>query len=101
MATDGPTPSPCSDDIYRNGTVLFVTHTIPSNAMEGWVKSVAKDSGQPIDWYFVGGRAVIKALGDLDAVKASIRKLMPDHDARFKKACRGLGPYDPPRPEWW
>lgn len=102
MATDGPTPAPCSDDVFRNGTLMFVTHTIASNAMEGWVQSVAKDSGQPVDWHFAGGRACILALGDLDAVKVSMRKLMPDHDERFEKACRGLGGgFQPPRPAWW
>lgn len=101
MATDGPTPPACSDDVYKKGTVLFVTNSIPSNAMEGWVQSVAKDSNQPVDWHFMGGRAVIKALGDLNAVKASMRKLMLDHDKLFEIAVDGDHMYEPPRPKWW
>lgn len=73
MATDGPTPAPCNQKIYKHGEVVFVTHTIPSNAMEGWVKKVAERSGQPVDWHFFGGRAVVKALGDLVKVNEAIQ----------------------------
>lgn len=101
MATDGPTPPACNDDVYKDGEVVFVTNSIPSNAMERWVKSVAKDSKQPVDWHFMGGRAVIKALGDLNAVKASMRKLMPNHDKLFENAIGEVGRHEPPRPDWW
>ncbi len=80
MATDGPTPPPCDQSIYNDGVVVLISDSIPSNAMERWVRSVAEDSGQRVDWHFVGGRAVVKALGDLDAVRASIARLMPEHD---------------------
>lgn len=36
--------------------------------MEAWAKRLALDSGQKVDWHFVGGRAVVKALGDLEKV---------------------------------
>lgn len=87
MATDGPTPPDCDQDIYRNGTVVFVTDSIPSNAMERWVKQVAEASGQPVDWHFVAGRACVKALGDLERVKAAVERLMPEHDRLYAKAC--------------
>src|SRR5260221_7091662 len=38
LSTDGPTPPPCDPKILREGERVFVTSTIPSNAMEGWVK---------------------------------------------------------------
>lgn len=91
MATDGPDPTPCDEQIYRKGEVVFVTHTIPSNAMEGWVKKVAELSGQRVDWHFFGGRAVVKALGDIAKVEATVQQLMPEHDALYEQALRKLG----------
>lgn len=90
MATDGPTPAPCNPKIFRDGTMVFMTHTIPSNAMEGWVKKVAKLSKQPVDWHFSGGRACVLALGDLAKVKAAIEKLMPEHDRLYDEASKRI-----------
>ncbi len=86
MATDGPTPPPCDPKIFADGEQVFVTDTIPSNAMEGWVKQVAELSGQPVDWHFVGGRAEVLALGDITRVKAAILDLLPEHD-RLRQAA--------------
>jgi hypothetical protein len=91
MATDGPTPQPCNDKIFKKGTSVFVTHTIPSNAMAGWVKKVAEKSGQPVDWHFCGGRANVLALGNLKKVHEAIRELMPEHDELMKKEIMSLG----------
>jgi hypothetical protein len=86
MATDGPDPTPCDQEVYKNGAHVFTTHSIPSNAMEGWVKQVAERSGQRVDWHFVGGRAVVKALGDIPKVMQAIEDLMPEHD-RLQQAA--------------
>lgn len=90
MATDGPDPPPCNREIYNKGTHVFTTHSISSNAMEKWVKKVAKLSGQPVDWHFYGGRAAVLALGDLKKVKEAITALMPEHDNLYKEACNEL-----------
>lgn len=81
MATDGPTPNPCDREIFQSGEQVFITHTIPSNAMERWGKRVARLSGQRVDWHFAGGRAVVLAVGDLARVQAAVNLLMPLHDA--------------------
>ena len=86
MATDGPTPPPCQQKVYKDGEVVFVTHTISSNAIEGWVKKIAQYSGQEVDWHFVGGRAIVKALGDIPKVHKAIEELMPEHDRLYKEA---------------
>ena len=80
MATDGPDPQPCDPEIYEKGVHIFTTDTIPSNAMEGWVRQVAERSGQRVDWHFYGGRAVVLALGHLPDVVRAIAELMPEHD---------------------
>lgn len=72
MATDGPDPAPCDAEVYRNGTVVLQGHSVSSNRMEGWVKKIAAESGQRVDWHFVAGWAVVKALGDIAAVNAAI-----------------------------
>jgi hypothetical protein len=65
-----------------------MTHSIPSNAMERWVKQVAARSGQRVDWHFIAGRANVLALGDLARVRAAIAELMPEHDRLKKRATR-------------
>lgn len=77
MATDGPDPAPCNPEIFKRGEVMFVTDGISSNRMERWVRNVAEISGQPVDWHFVGGRAVIKALGDIGKVRSAMDDLFP------------------------
>ncbi len=79
-ATDGPCPPPCNPEIFAKGEQVFLTNSIPSNAMEGWVRKVAKESGQPVDWHFAGGHARVLALGDLKKVGAAIAKLKSEHD---------------------
>lgn len=92
MATDGPDPVPCDTEIFENGTAVFITHSIASNAMEGWVRRVAEESGQRVDWHFTGGRAVVKAIGDLHRVCDAVERLLPEHDALFREAMLELGP---------
>lgn len=95
MATDGPTPPDCDKKVFKKGTALFMTHSIPPNAMEGWVKKVAKKSGQRVDWHFAAGRAIVKAFGDLDKVVDAIKDLQPEHDELYWKAV-GESPHDGP-----
>lgn len=80
MATDGPDPTLCDPEVFKNGTQVFITDSIPSNAMERWVQKVAATSGQSLDWHFVGGRARVLALGDLERVSEALAYLMPEHD---------------------
>lgn len=104
MVVDNSIPLPCAGDVYNNGECVFITHSIQSASIERWVNKVAKRSGQLVDWHFAGGRAIVLALGDIDMVKASIRKLIGDHDRRYRRACRQYSfsfKFHPPRPEWW
>lgn len=99
MATDGPDPQPCDPNIFENGSRVFMTHSIPSNAMEKWVKLVAKKSKQPVDWHFVGGRAVVLTTGNVERVRAAIKALLPEHDEAYRKGVRRYSDDagDPPR----
>ena len=99
MATDGPTPPPCDREIFEHGQTVFMTHTIPSNAMEGWVRGVAAESGQRVDWHFWGGRARVLAIGDIEAVKAAIERSLPEHDRLFIEALKEFD-VNCPLPRW-
>lgn len=92
MATDGPTPPACDNEVFENGTCIFIGDSVPSNAMEGWVKQVATDSRQRVDWHFVAGRAVVKALGDIDQARASLTKLLPVYNDLRNEALEKFNP---------
>jgi len=99
MATDGPTPPPCDPEISRNGTTVLVSHSVPSNATERWVKKVAKLSGQRVDWSFSGGAIVVQALGDLGKVLEAMRELKDEWNQLYQDAVKV---YDaPPHPAPW
>lgn len=107
FSTDGPTPPNTSSDIYENGELMMVTSSIGSNALERWVKKVAKLSGQPVDWHWHGGRAQILALGDLEQVKSAMAALMPEHDRLYADALKADFPnwkegvdFHAPHPGW-
>jgi hypothetical protein len=90
MATDGPDPPPCDPEIFAKGIQVFVTDTLDSATMEGWVKQVAEYSGRPVDWHWYGGRAVVLALRDIGLVKKAIQTLMPEHDRLYQEAVDKL-----------
>ena len=94
------TPTACNHDVYERGELMFLTHSIGrSAAIERWVQKIARVSGQPVDWHFSGGRVLVKALGNLAAVRNAIRALIHEHDAAFRKSLAHV--CAPPRPAWW
>jgi 3-methyladenine DNA glycosylase/8-oxoguanine DNA glycosylase len=91
MATDGPDPKPCDPDIYANGVAVLVTASVSSNRMERWVCLLGELSGQPVDWHFVGGRAVVKTTGDVEAVARAATELRPALDRLCRDSRRAEG----------
>jgi hypothetical protein len=63
MATDGPTPPPCDQKIFKKGKGVAVLDG-SSNAVENWVRAVAKKANARVDWHYSGGRANVLHLGD-------------------------------------
>jgi hypothetical protein len=90
MATDGPDPTPCDYDIFHSGKIVYQTNGVSSNRMEGWVRKVAEESGQRVDWHFVAGWAIVKMLGDIDAVDAAIKKHLPELDRLRAESLAGV-----------
>jgi hypothetical protein len=92
-ASGAPLPPPCDSEVFESGTPVFISAEIPSEIFEVWVKSVADESGQRVDWHYVGGRAVVKALGDLDKVGEAIGMLLPEHDRLQRESLSEYDPY--------
>lgn len=86
---------PCSELIANTGVQVFATHTIASSRIEAWVTKIAKLSGQDyVDWYYHERDAIVKAIGDIEAVHNAIVALRAEHDAEFLHAREVLhGPH--------
>lgn len=93
MATDGPTPDPCSPLIYQYGDVVSVWQTFGACHFEGLIRQVAKETGRLVDWHFVGGRAVVKAMpDDVEVIREAVERIVrPEMEKRREEHCRELG----------
>ena len=58
----------------RSAPAVLITHG-RSQDVEDYVRALARRSGQPCDWGFVAGRAVVHTTGDLVAVADAARAL--------------------------
>ncbi len=67
----------CDPEIYAKGITVFVLASMSTNDIESWVRLLAVESGEPVDWHFVGGRACVRTTGDIGNVRTAIRKLTP------------------------
>ena len=82
MATDGPTPPPCDEEIYRDGSIVCKLIG-RSNAIERWVKSVAAKADARVDWHFFGGIANVLHLGD-EASRQRVIKVIQELRDQFE-----------------
>ena len=81
----------CNSNVYENGTEVFFTHTIAADDVEKWVRTIAQESGQQVDWHYYAGRAIILAIGDLTKVKTAICNNRAMHDTFYSQAVHALG----------
>ena len=58
----------CDEEVYQSGKTVAVNGELSAEMAEAYAKMVAQKSGQKVDWFYVGGRAVFKAIGDLKRV---------------------------------
>ena len=72
----------------------FVTHSIRSQQIEEFVVKIREDSGEPVDWHFMAGRAVVLTTGDVDTVREAVKANRDMHDQfyldRWGKGCPGI-----------
>lgn len=96
MATDGPTPPPCDQEIFQKGQPVAALDA-RSNAAENWVRAVAKKASTRVDWHYSGGIAQVLHLGDDESrvrVEAAIDELEPTLKGtvmrRYRSGASGL-----------
>lgn len=64
-------PDTCDTEIYEKGEPVAII-TGSRADIESFVQRIASRSGQRVDWHYVGGRAVVKVLGDAHSVRDAI-----------------------------
>lgn len=64
----------CDRDLWKHGTHIMTIADLPSKEIENWVVKIREESGQHVDWHYVGGRACVRFLGDEKKVRATIQK---------------------------
>lgn len=83
----------CDPDVFERGEAVLMIH-LGAEAMEAWVLLVRADlakrtnektngascsaSDTKVDWSYMGGRAIVKALGDDWAAFRSMRRHLPE-----------------------
>lgn len=78
------TPAPCNQDIFHKGESIAILDG-RSNAVEKWVRKVAKRAKSLVDWHYSGGVAQVLHLGDLESrrrVEKAIINMPETHDVR-------------------
>lgn len=60
MATDGPDPPKCDEELYKDGVVAGIFGTFGANHFESLIVDLRSRLEVSIDWHYVGGRAVVK-----------------------------------------
>ena len=63
MAINGSTLPPCDPKIFKRGKDVCLVYGQP-NAIEDWVKKIAKKANARVDWHYAAGRARVLHLGD-------------------------------------
>ncbi|MFY0656175.1 MAG: hypothetical protein JXR12_05320 [Neptunomonas phycophila] len=69
----------CNKDIYEKGSVVAVLDG-GSKVIEEATQNASKECGFDIDWYYFGGRAVVKTLGDVNKARESVLGQQSDNN---------------------
>lgn len=62
-------PEPCEENIFKNGKFVTMITGGSSQLIELYINLCSEECGQKMDWHYVGGRAVIKTIGDVEKAK--------------------------------
>lgn len=69
----------CDAEVFRNGLSLAALDASSSSA-ERWVRTVAAQSGQRVDWHYSGGVAHVLVLGDHGKAMAAAKNITASAD---------------------
>jgi hypothetical protein len=67
----------CDSEVFSKGHSVAMLNACMHRA-EMWVRAVAWESGQRVDWHYTGGVVNVLYLGDHAKVLAAVEKLLPD-----------------------
>lgn len=73
-------PPPSDLEIRRSGIPLLYVDTGAQGGnwiLEQWIQALRKASGQQIDWGYVAGIALVRFLGDKDAIVKAMKDTPP------------------------
>jgi len=97
----------CDQEVYHEGKVIAVLGDVAGEIVEVWCKRIAQDSGAKVDWYWMAGRAIVKAIGDLKKVDAAAFWMFGDGLSENDNKLKHLGGskswygYHPNGPNHW
>lgn len=66
----------CDAMVFKHGFGICSFHE-RADATEIWVQTVAKASGERVDWHYSGGMVNVLYLGDYDRVRRAVRRFAP------------------------
>ncbi|HYE72623.1 MAG TPA: hypothetical protein VEF04_04795 [Blastocatellia bacterium] len=72
----GLVTSMCDPVIYKDGQVAAVLAGGSAFLIDRFVRELSEYSEQPLDWHYVGGRAVVKTTGDVKAVQDALQRML-------------------------
>lgn len=58
----------CDQDIFNNGKTVAILTNIKPQILNLYCQIISEETNQKIDWHFAGGRAIVKALGNLTLI---------------------------------
>ena len=70
----------CDKEIWEKGEHVFTLGDMRTSQVETWVRMIARESGERVDWHWFGGRAVVKVIGDHEKVRRVIGNNLPATD---------------------
>jgi hypothetical protein len=67
----------CDGSIYKNGSVVGWLSG-QSDVIEAIVVSASSHVGIKMDWHYIGGRACVKTLGNVEKATTALKACMPE-----------------------
>lgn len=68
-------PDRCDQEVWEKGIGVFLITGGTSQAIEGLVQRCASDLGLKVDWNYIGGRAIVRVIGD-ESVQTQVAEWM-------------------------
>lgn len=63
----------CDPEIYNHGVPVAMIADRNAQAIQDLVETIAQQTKQRIDWHYVGGRGIVKVIGNSDLVRDAFR----------------------------